>query len=81
MIQHGVNKVIAKVEMVNYQINTDYSGKKYEINNLKMNDIGSVYFILNKPIYYDKFSNHRINGSFIIINLITNKTAGVGFLN
>jgi|SaaInlStandDraft_1057018.scaffolds.fasta_scaffold319653_1 sulfate adenylyltransferase subunit 1 len=46
-----------------------------------MNDIGSVNFLLNKPIYYDKFSNHRINGSFIIIDLNTNKTAGVGFLN
>jgi len=30
-----------------------------------MNDIGSVNFLLNKPIYYDKLSDHRINGSFI----------------
>ncbi len=80
VLQHGVNKVLAKVSSINYKIHPDYSGIDHEATNLKMNDIASVTFKLNKPIFYDQFKNHRTNGSFILIDAQNNNTSGVGFI-
>jgi len=80
VIQHGVNKVLAKVDRVHHTINTDFSGIVETVNELDINDIALVSFKLNKPIFYDAFKNHRTNGSFIIINPQSNTTAGAGFI-
>lgn len=80
IIQHGVNKVFAKVERIHYKINTDYSGIEEQISEVKINDIARVTFKLNASIFYDSFKSQRDNGSFIIINNKTNNTSGVGFI-
>lgn len=81
ILQHGVNKVLAKVDTINHKIRPDYSGIDLEIEGLEMNDIASVSFKLNKPIYYDKFKNHRTNGSFILIDSQSNHTVAAGFIS
>ncbi|RED50293.1 sulfate adenylyltransferase subunit 1 [Seonamhaeicola aphaedonensis] len=80
IVQHGINKVLAKVDNIHHKIHPDYSGIEEEVSGLGMNDIAQVSFKLNKPIYYDKFKNHRTNGSFIIIDTQSNNTVGAGFI-
>jgi len=80
VIQHGVNKVLAKVDRIHHTIKTDFSGITEDVEQLDLNDIALVSFKLNKPIFYDAFKNHRTNGSFIIIDPQTNTTAGAGFI-
>ncbi|SHI93422.1 sulfate adenylyltransferase subunit 1 [Algibacter luteus] len=80
VVQHGINKVLAKVERINHKINPDYSGFEKGVTGLAINDIASVTFKLNKPIFYDQFKNHRTNGSFIIIDTQSNNTVGAGFI-
>ena len=80
IIQHGVNKVIAKVDKIHHKINPDYSGINTDVTGLGMNDLVSVSFKLNKPMFYDAFENHRTNGSFILIDSQSNNTVGAGFI-
>ena len=80
IVQHGINKVLAKVDVIHHKIHPDYSGIDTEISGLGVNDIASVTFKLNKPIFYDQFRNHRTNGSFILIDTQTNSTVGAGFI-
>lgn len=80
IVQHGVNKVLAKVDQVHHKIAPDYSGIDKETDALGMNDIAQVSFKLNKPIFYDKFKDHRTNGSFILIDTQSNNTVGAGFI-
>lgn len=80
IVQHGVNKVLAKVAAVKHKIAPDYSGVDTAAESLGMNDIAEVSFKLNKPIFYDAFKDHRTNGSFILIDSQTNSTVGVGFI-
>nr|WP_321414355.1 GTP-binding protein [uncultured Allomuricauda sp.] len=80
VLQHGVNKVLAKVDAIEHKIHPDYSGIEEGVTSLQMNDIAKVRLRLNKPIFYDRFKDHRTNGSFIIIDSRTNTTAGVGFI-
>ncbi|WP_289041585.1 GTP-binding protein [uncultured Zobellia sp.] len=81
VVQHGVNKVLAKVDNIHHKINPDYSGIDTNVDGLDMNDIAQVTFKLNKPIFYDKFKDHRTNGSFILIDTQTNSTVGAGFIS
>lgn len=80
VVQHGVNKVMAKVERIHHKINPDYSGVDDTVETLAINDIATVSFKLNKPIFYDAFKAHRTNGSFIIIDSKSNNTVGAGFI-
>ncbi|MEW4924050.1 GTP-binding protein [Algibacter sp. 2305UL17-15] len=80
IVQHGINKVLAKVDRINHKINPDYSGFEKDVTGLSINDIASVTFKLNKPIFYDQFKNHRTNGSFILIDPQSNNTVGAGFI-
>lgn len=80
VVQHGVNKVLAKVDTIHHKINPDYSGIDETVQSLGMNDIAQVTFKLNKSIFYDKFKEHRTNGSFILIDTQTNSTVGAGFI-
>ncbi|MFD0799322.1 sulfate adenylyltransferase subunit 1 [Maribacter chungangensis] len=80
LVQHGVNKVLAMVTTVAHKIAPDYSGIDTQTDALGMNDIGHVGFKLNKPIFYDRFKEHRTNGSFILIDTQTNSTVGAGFI-
>ena len=80
VVQHGVNKVLGKVDKIHHKINPDYSGLTEAGDGLGMNDIAKVTFKLNKPIFYDKFKDHRTNGSFILIDSQSNNTVGAGFI-
>jgi sulfate adenylyltransferase subunit 1 len=80
VLQHGVNKVLAKVESINHKIHPDYSGIEQDVKGLGINDIASVSFKFNKPLFFDQFKNHRTNGSFILIDTQSNNTVGAGFI-
>ena len=80
IVQHGVNKVLAKVDRIHHKIHPDYSGIETNVTGLRMNDIAQVTFKLNKPVFYDQFKNHRTNGSFILIDTQSNNTVGAGFI-
>ena len=79
-LQHGVHKVLAKVAEIHHKIYPDYSGIDETVEMLGINDIALVTFKLNKPIFYDTFKKHKTNGSFILIDLQSNNTSGVGFI-
>jgi len=81
VLQHGVNKVLAKVTAIHHKIHPDYSGIETDVTGLNVNDIASVSFQLNKPIFFDAFKEHRTNGAFILIDPQSNNTAGVGFID
>src|SRR5690606_27773182 len=80
VVQHGVNKVLAKIDAIDHKIHPDYSGIEENVDSLQMNDIAKLRLKLNKPIFHDSFKDHRTNGSFILIDSRTNTTAGVGFI-
>ncbi len=81
IVQHGVNKVLSKVSAIHHKIHPDYSGIEEGVSSLQMNDIASVSFQLNKPIFFDSFKEHRTNGAFILIDPQSNNTVGVGFID
>jgi sulfate adenylyltransferase subunit 1 len=80
LIQHGANRVVAKIADVQKVIKTDFSGEDTAANRLTINDIGLVQIKLAKPLFYDSYVDNKTNGSFILIDSQTNNTSGVGFI-
>ncbi|MGY6741994.1 MAG: sulfate adenylyltransferase subunit 1 [Cecembia sp.] len=78
-LQHGVNRVFARVESIQSKIQTDFSGEE-NTEALKLNDIGKVSFKLSKAIHFDPYQVNRSNGSFILIDEGTHDTVSVGFI-
>jgi sulfate adenylyltransferase subunit 1 len=80
LIQHGANRVVAKIGDVKSIIKTDFSGKDDTASKLEINEIGEVSIKLAKPLFYDAYADNKANGSFILIDAQTNNTSGVGFI-
>lgn len=80
ILQHGVNRVLAKVDQIESKIHTDFSGSE-ETDQLKLNDIGKVKFRLSKPIHFDSYKENKSNGSFILIEEGEFDTVSVGFID
>ena len=45
-----------------------------------MNEIGSVEFEANVPLFFDPYSSNRTTGSFILIDALSNATLGAGMI-
>lgn len=80
ILQHGVNRVLAKVDQIESRIHTDFSGVE-EVEQLKLNDIGKVKLRLSKSIHADSYRINKSNGSFILIDEGSFDTVGVGFVD
>ena len=81
IIQHGVNKVLGKIQTISHIIKPDFSEPVYDAKSINMNDMVSLSLKVNKPIFYDPYSKNPSTGSFILIDPTTNNTVGVGFID
>jgi sulfate adenylyltransferase subunit 1 len=79
-LQHGVNRVLAKVDTIEAVVKTDFSGEE-PTQQLRLNDIGKVKLRLSKAIHFDPYKSNRSNGSFILIDEGSFDTVSVGFIS
>jgi len=80
-LQHGVHNVLAKIVAVDAIEEANFSKEKTNTSQLQLNEIGNIQLKLNKPLFFDSYQKNKHNGGFILIDLQTNTTAGVGFIN
>ncbi|MBU2525243.1 MAG: sulfate adenylyltransferase [Bacteroidetes bacterium] len=80
-LQHGVNRVMAKVDALESVYKTDFSAADTSQTHLNLNEIGQVRLKLSKPIFYDAYAENKFNGAFILIDNQSHFTSGVGLLD
>ena len=78
-IQLGVQKVQSKIKAINYRLNLEELNHE-KVTSLGLNDIGEIELITAQEIVYQSFEKNKNLGSFILIDSLTNNTAGVGFI-
>lgn len=79
-LQHTTQRILAKVSQIQEIIPTDFSTPEAGASEVTINEIATVHFKLAKSLFYDRYTDHKQGGSFIIIDPITNTTAGGGFI-
>jgi bifunctional enzyme CysN/CysC len=72
------------------QVNATVTDLRYRINinnfaheaakSLEMNEVGICNLSLQAPIAFDKFSDDRTTGAFILIDRVSNATVGAGMI-
>jgi len=78
-IQQGVQRTLAKVQKVHNKIDLDTFVHK-NTSQLTLNDIGEVSIATAEPLLSKSYQINKELGAFILIDQLTNNTAGVGFI-
>ncbi len=80
LLQHGINRVKAKVVALNNRINVENFSAEAGVEELQLNEIGNITLKLAQPVFADSYAVNKYNGAFILIDEQTHTTAGVGFV-
>lgn len=80
IIQHGINSQKAKIASIDSVLNVEHLVESEQNSEIKLNEIGVVNIKLAAEIFADKYAENPANGAFIIVDSMTNNTAGVGFV-
>lgn len=80
ILQHGVNLQKAKITALNSVMNIETMQLEENPENLQLNEIGWVELKTAQPLFTDNYEDNPANGSFILIDAMTNSTVGVGFV-
>ncbi|MEA3507138.1 MAG: GTP-binding protein, partial [Elusimicrobiota bacterium] len=79
LIKHTSNTVAAILKELRYKIDINTLHRQ-ESKELGLNDMGRVIIKTRKPIMFDPYTRNHATGSFIIIDELTNTTAGAGII-
>ena len=79
IIKHATQTVAAEVKAVRHQVNI-HTLQQEPAERLEMNGIGVLRIETNRPLFLDPYRRNRTTGSFILIDAVTNATAGAGMI-
>jgi bifunctional enzyme CysN/CysC len=79
VIKHTTNTVIGIIKELRYRIDINTLHRE-EARELNLNEIGRVFIKTQRAIMFDPYVRNHANGSFIIIDELTNYTVGAGII-
>ncbi|MEC5142666.1 GTP-binding protein [Chitinophaga sp. 212800010-3] len=80
LLQHGVNRVKAKVQQINYITDVTNHVQLTDKTEMGLNDIGRITLKTAAPVFADPYQSNPANGAFILIDEFNNTTVAVGFI-
>jgi sulfate adenylyltransferase subunit 1 len=80
LLQAGARSTQVKLQEVAYLIPPEQPLSQIAATGLALNDIAAIELRLAQPIYLDVYAENKANGAFILVDLQSNHTCGVGFV-
>src|SRR5215472_16461764 len=80
VMKSGTRTVSATVTPLKHRVNVN-TLEHEPAERLELNDIGVCELELDRPIPFEPYSENRALGGFILIDRLTNNTAGAGLIN
>ena len=81
LLQHGVNRQKSKLISLNSAVDMPSLETSIEPKEIRLNGIGLASLKVSQPIFADDYVVNPRNGSFILIDEMSNNTVGVGFVS
>ncbi len=78
-IRHTSRTTKARISELKFNVDIN-TLKKYPVEELQLNEIGRITLTTHLPLFFDAYVKNRETGSFILIDPITNTTAGAGMI-
>ncbi len=79
LLRTETDQVVATVSALKHRIDVN-SFAQEKAKTLEMNEVGSVNISTQAPIAFDAYNENRATGAFILIDRVTNATAGTGMI-
>lgn len=79
LLRTETDQVVATVSALKHRIDVN-SFAQEKAKTLEMNEVGSVNISTQAPIAFDAYNDNRATGAFILIDRVTNATAGTGMI-
>jgi bifunctional enzyme CysN/CysC len=79
LIKHAAREARGHFTRLNYRIDPETLHRRSG-DRLEMNEIGRVELELYQPIAFDEYARNRTTGSFVVIDPVSNATAGAGMI-
>ena len=79
ILKHGPHKTPASVVRIAHRVDVNTLDRS-PAPALALNDIGEVAIRTSRPLVYDAYTRNRGTGAFILVDRLTNMTAGAGML-
>ena len=78
-IKLATRSVSGSVSMIHHRIDVN-TLEHHDANELKLNEIGTCTIAVNASVVFDPYQRNKTNGSFIVIDRLTNATVGAGMI-
>ena len=79
LVKHATKLVGARVTALRYRVDVNTLAQE-PAGELKLNEIGHAVVELSEPVAFDPYRKNRATGAFIVIDRLTNATAGAGMI-
>jgi sulfate adenylyltransferase subunit 1 len=79
LVKHTTRQTKIRALHVRHRVNVNTLAEE-PATRLEMNEIASVEFEAQVPLFFDPYSSNRTTGSFILIDIATNATVGAGMI-
>jgi sulfate adenylyltransferase large subunit len=79
LVKHTTQQARAKVVRVVHRLNVNTLARE-DADELGLNEIGAVVVETAGPLFFDSYRGNRATGAFILIDPVTNATAGAGMI-
>ena len=79
LVKHTVRQTKIRATGIHHRVDIN-TLRQEQTTQLRMNEIGSVEFRTNVPLFLDPYSSNRTTGSFILIDALSNATVGAGMI-
>lgn len=79
IIRHTSRTTKAKITELKFHVDIN-TLQKHPTTELQLNGIGRIVLTTHLPLFFDPYAKNRETGSFILIDPITNATAGAGMI-
>ncbi|HTU56508.1 MAG TPA: sulfate adenylyltransferase subunit CysN [Acetobacteraceae bacterium] len=80
LFKSGTRSVAGTITAIKHRINVD-THEHLAAKDLHLNDVGVVNLSLASPLAFEPYATNRTLGSFIVIDRLSNETAGAGTID
>tara|TARA_B110000902_G_scaffold43823_1_gene48614 strand:+ start:24238 stop:25491 length:1254 start_codon:yes stop_codon:yes gene_type:complete len=81
LLKVGSREFPIKVEAIHSKVDPTKANQSFDVNTIEINDISKVDLRLSQSGYFDSYLDNKNNGAFILIDLQSNNTVAVGFVD
>jgi sulfate adenylyltransferase subunit 1 len=79
-LKHTARSVAARFVSLNSRVDVNTLTEQSAPAGLAMNDVAHVALALAQPIFVDPYRRHRVTGSFILVDTVSNQTLAAGMI-